>query len=99
MWKFFIERVRANVHIVLAMSPVGDPLRLRCRFYPSLVNCTTINWFHPWPAEALTAVARKFLQAVPLDDDEMRIAVAKVLGCHQYLRICMFLVPILMTLL
>ena len=27
MFKYFIERVRANLHVVLCMSPVGDPFR------------------------------------------------------------------------
>lgn len=27
MFNFFIERVRANLHIILCMSPVGDPFR------------------------------------------------------------------------
>ena len=38
LWSFFIERIRANLHIVLAMSPVGTGLRVRCRFYPGLIN-------------------------------------------------------------
>ena len=29
--------------------------------YPSLVSCTTAIWLLPWPAEALTEVALKFL--------------------------------------
>ena len=28
LWKFFIDRVRSNVHVVmLAVSPIGDSLR------------------------------------------------------------------------
>ena len=27
MFNFFIERVRSNLHIILCMSPVGDPFR------------------------------------------------------------------------
>jgi dynein heavy chain len=61
LWNFFIERVRSNLHVVLAMSPIGDNLRNRCRMYPGLVNCTTIDWFHVWPPEALQEVAMKFL--------------------------------------
>ena len=45
----FISRVRDKLHIVLCMSPVGDALRIRCRQFPSLINCTTIDWFHGWP--------------------------------------------------
>jgi hypothetical protein len=28
--------------------------------FPSLVNCTTIDWFNNWPLEALRSVARSF---------------------------------------
>lgn len=44
LYNFFIERVRANLHVVLAMSPVGDAFRVRLRMFPSLINCCTIDW-------------------------------------------------------
>ena len=28
------------------------------RMFPSIVNCTTIDWLNPWPEEALLTVAR-----------------------------------------
>jgi dynein heavy chain, axonemal len=43
------------------MSPVGDLLRIRCRKFPSLVNCCTLDWFDNWPEEALLNVSKKFL--------------------------------------
>ncbi len=46
---FFIRCVQENLHIVLCMSPIGDDFRRRCRMFPSLVNCCTIDWFDPWP--------------------------------------------------
>jgi len=44
-------QVRANLHVVLCFSPVGEKLRIRARQFPALVNCTVLDWFHPWPAE------------------------------------------------
>ena len=41
----FIQRCRDQLHIVLAMSPIGDTFRNRLRKFPSLVNCCTIDWF------------------------------------------------------
>ena len=38
LWAYFIDRVRANLHVVLAMSPIGESLRNRCRMYPGLVS-------------------------------------------------------------
>ena len=43
------------------MSPVGDALRVRCRKFPALVSCCTIDWFFPWPEEALINVAMAIL--------------------------------------
>lgn len=61
MYAFLIERVRGNLHIILCMSPIGDKFRNRLRQYPSLVNCTTIDWFCDWPKEALLEVANKYI--------------------------------------
>ena len=64
MMDFFINRVRANLHMVLCFSPVGDTFRQRARKFPGLINCTVIDWFHEWPREALVSVAQKFLEDV-----------------------------------
>uniref|UniRef100_A0A673Y2U6 Dynein axonemal heavy chain 3 n=1 Tax=Salmo trutta TaxID=8032 RepID=A0A673Y2U6_SALTR len=69
MYNFFIERVKANLHIVLAMSPIGDAFRNRLRMFPSLINCCTIDWFQAWPKDALEMVANKFLEDVELEDN------------------------------
>jgi hypothetical protein len=37
--------VRAYLHLVLCFSPADDTFRQRLRMFPSLVNCTTIDWF------------------------------------------------------
>ncbi|XP_018800561.1 PREDICTED: dynein heavy chain 6, axonemal [Bactrocera latifrons] len=75
IYKFFINRVRNNLHVVLSMSPVGDAFRRRCRMFPSLVNCTTIDWFSNWPTEALYSVALGVLQDIARDKKD-RVALA-----------------------
>jgi len=67
----FVLRVRDKLHIVLGMSPVGSALRVRCRNFPSLISCTTIDWFMPWPESALVSVANKFLKNLSLPNDEV----------------------------
>ncbi|XP_062266298.1 dynein axonemal heavy chain 3 [Platichthys flesus] len=69
MYNFFIDRVKANLHIVLAMSPIGDAFRNRLRMFPSLINCCTIDWFHKWPNDALEMVAHKFLEDVEMESE------------------------------
>lgn len=61
LWEFFIERIRDNYHIVLAFSPVGQKFRDRSRKFPALFNECTIDWFLPWPEEALVSVAETFI--------------------------------------
>lgn len=61
IYKTFVEKVRNDLHIVLCMSPVGDALRVRCRKFPSLVDCCGLDWFSSWPSEALISVAERLL--------------------------------------
>ncbi|XP_077172642.1 dynein axonemal heavy chain 3 [Paroedura picta] len=76
MYNFFIERVKKNLHIVLAMSPIGDAFRNRLRMFPSLINCCTIDWFQTWPKDALEMVANKFLEDVKLEDEVRKSVVS-----------------------
>ena len=62
----FTSNVMSNLHVVLALSPVGGRFRDRCRIFPSLVSCCTIDWFEPWPSEALHTVAHEFLEKMDL---------------------------------
>jgi len=39
------------MHVVCCMSPVGEQFRSRCRRFPALTNCTSINWFFSWPEQ------------------------------------------------
>ena len=55
---WFAERCVANVRFVFAFSPVGPFLRAQIRACPALVACTTVDWYDPWPVDALRAVAR-----------------------------------------
>ena len=76
MLEFFISRVRRNLHLVLCFSPVGQAFRVRARRFPGLINCTAIDWFHPWPGPALVSVAAKFLADVELGTPETKENVA-----------------------
>jgi len=61
LWAFFIDRVRANLHLVLCFSPVGVKFRNRAMAFPGLINNCTIDWFLPWPEAALGEVAARMV--------------------------------------
>ena len=61
--QYYNHLVRENLHIVLCMSPIGSGFRTRCRMFPSLVNCCTIDWFNAWPEDALYSVAQKMFES------------------------------------
>ena len=62
----FKQRVNNHIHFAISMSPSGTLFRQRCRVYPSLVNCCSIDWYDEWPADALEAVGNAFLQSVEI---------------------------------
>ena len=81
-WAYFVNKCRDNLHIVLAMSPAGDTLRVRCRNFPGLVSSTSIDWFFPWPEDALTAVAQDKLQELELEAEEREPVIKHIVMTH-----------------
>jgi dynein heavy chain len=71
LWDFFLDKVRKYLHVCLCFSPVGDKFRIRARNFPALINCTVIDWFQPWPHEALVSVAGRFLAEIPDIEPEL----------------------------
>ncbi|XP_066476619.1 dynein axonemal heavy chain 7 [Tiliqua scincoides] len=68
LFNMFIDRCRDQLHVVLAMSPIGDAFRNRLRKFPALVNCCTIDWFQSWPSDALEAVATRSLEDIEMSE-------------------------------
>ena len=63
---YFQQRLRDNLHLVIMLSPASDSFRTKLRDFPSLLNCTTIDWYSNWPAEALRAVSQRYLGSTKL---------------------------------
>jgi dynein heavy chain len=84
LWNFFLRRVKDCLHMILAFSPVGKAFRERASNFPSLFSQCNIDWFLPWPEEALVSVAQKFLKGFAMDADEETITqLEKHMGkCH-----------------
>ncbi|KAH9599603.1 Dynein heavy chain [Trypanosoma melophagium] len=70
LWKYFINRVRERLHFVLCFSPVGDKFRTRARKFPALVSSCMINWFFPWPKQALLDVSSRTLKSFEMATEE-----------------------------
>lgn len=71
---------------MLCFSPIGSSLRGRLRNFPSLVNCTTIDWFSEWPKDALESVAKRFLNEVELEKSVRHSCVYMVQMFHESTR-------------
>lgn len=83
LFEFFLDKCKKNLHIALCFSPVGDIFRIRARRFPGIINCTSIDWFHEWPRDALIGVSKRFLGDVELPTDEIRDALSiNMSECH-----------------
>ena len=74
-WKWFIDTVKRNLHVVLCFSPVGEDIKTRAKRFPALINCTVLDWFQPWPKDALQSVGAKFLKDIEGMTDPVRAGV------------------------
>jgi dynein heavy chain, axonemal len=77
LYEFFITKIVKNLHVALCFSPVGEAFRRRASRFPSLINCTAIDWFQPWPEDALHSVARRFLNDVDLGEEKTKESIIK----------------------
>ncbi|KAL8008331.1 putative AAA+ ATPase domain, dynein heavy chain region D6 P-loop domain, immunoglobulin-like protein [Plasmopara halstedii] len=89
--KFFQAEIRKRLHLCLCFSPVGDDFRNRARKFPALVNCTVIDWFQPWPKEALLSVGSEKLKEIGdlLGPDECRVGIERFMPfSYQSVNLC-----------
>ncbi|PVD38438.1 hypothetical protein C0Q70_01053 [Pomacea canaliculata] len=79
-WSFFIDKVRRLLKVVLCFSPVGNTLRVRSRKFPAVTNCTSIDWFHEWPEQALISVSARFLEDNEYLSPDARTCISKFMS-------------------
>jgi dynein heavy chain len=84
LWNFFINRVKDQLHTVLCFSPVGNKFRERAQKFPSVFSSCSIDWFLPWPEEALVSVSSKFLSTFKMDcTKDIKAELERHMGkCH-----------------
>lgn len=82
LFNLFVNIVREQLHVVMAMSPIGNSFRNRVRKFPAIVNCCTVDWFQPWPEDALLAVSTRFLSDLELTKKERSVAIDMCMEFH-----------------
>ncbi|GIQ83503.1 dynein heavy chain, partial [Kipferlia bialata] len=86
----YLLRISQNLHVVLAMSPMGGAFRERLRLFPSLVNCCTLIWFTAWSREALFTVAMEALLDTDLPNVKKDSPEHRAI-CEQVAEMCVYL--------
>ncbi|XP_065418969.1 dynein axonemal heavy chain 17 isoform X1 [Chrysemys picta bellii] len=79
-WKFFIDKVRRQLKVILCFSPVGSTLRVRARKFPAVVNCAAIDWFHEWPEDALVSVSGRFLEETEGIEPDVKLSISQFMA-------------------
>lgn len=65
------------------MSPLNPQFWYRIQQFPALINCTTIDWFLEWPAEALQSVAKDQLESFQ-EETHLNNAIDKFISFFQF---------------
>lgn len=86
LFDYFLDKVRKNLHLGLCFSPVTDAFRFRARMFPGVINCTSMDWFHEWPREALIDVAARFLAEIEFPAEETSASIGEHMA-HVHLSI------------
>nr|XP_033322692.1 dynein heavy chain 5, axonemal isoform X1 [Megalopta genalis] len=82
--EFFLQRTCHNLHVVFCFSPVGEKFRNRAQRFPALISGCTIDWFQPWPKDALILVAKHFLHDFDIAcTDAVKAELVNALGSIQ----------------
>lgn len=76
-YNLFVNKVKENLHMIIAMSPSGDKLRNRCRNFPGLISNTTIDWFFEWPRDALFDVSSNLLSNFNTVPDDSKSVISE----------------------
>ena len=67
LMKYFVNYVWDNLHIVLCVSPISTKYVERARRFPGIFSNSCIDWFLPWPQQALRSVAESKLGGLKIE--------------------------------
>ncbi|KAL6769277.1 DHC15 [Auxenochlorella protothecoides x Auxenochlorella symbiontica] len=60
------ECIQTRLHLVLCCSPAGPQFRRWIQQFPSLLSACQVDWFLPWPEDAMVGVAGQLLHSARL---------------------------------
>merc|ERR1719160_1459448 len=84
LYAYFLDRLKDNLHIVFCFSPVNAKFPIRAQKFPAVFSNVNINWFLPWPEEALIAVSSTFLETYDIDaPQEKKNKLYELMGSFQ----------------
>ena len=82
--RYFLDRLRDNLHLIFCFSPVNAKFPIRAQKFPAVFSNVNINWFLPWPEEALIAVSNAFLDSYDIDaPQEKKNKLYELMGSFQ----------------
>ncbi|KAL5009692.1 hypothetical protein ScPMuIL_011997 [Solemya velum] len=67
--KFFVARVKTNLHILICLQPGHQLLRIASSQYPGLLSGCAIQWMCDWPQESLIGEASYFITRYQLTEE------------------------------
>ncbi|XP_052089132.1 uncharacterized protein LOC127725852 isoform X10 [Mytilus californianus] len=67
--KFFVARVKSNLHIILCLQPGHILLGTAHREFPGLLSGCAIDWMCDWPQESLLGEASYFITRFQLTEE------------------------------
>merc|ERR1719424_52132 len=84
LYAYFLDRLKDNLHLVFCFSPVNAKFPIRAQKFPAVFANVNINWFLPWPEEALIAVISTFLETYKIDTpDDKKQKLYELMGIYQ----------------
>ncbi|CAH1799095.1 unnamed protein product [Owenia fusiformis] len=67
--KFFVSRVKMNLHIILCLPPSHRLIKNAASYYPGLLTGCQVDWMCDWPQESLLGEANYYVLKHNLTQD------------------------------
>ncbi|XP_023932047.1 dynein heavy chain 5, axonemal-like isoform X1 [Lingula anatina] len=72
--KYFVSRIKSNLHIIMCLPPNHRLLKTASIQYPGLLSGCQINWMCDWPQDALMGEAAYYININKLVEDNVDLS-------------------------